>query len=485
MNAAAATQLAALRRRADDPLAQALVVGLCWGVLAAQPMAFASSATHLLEAWLPEPPALAALLRPLARIASAGAGASLLRFAVAGVVLSMASWLARRGGGALAGLLAPPLLLLWPTSRVALMSVGAESMLTCATLLVVAGAIGLTERPRLGAVAGALGLAGVALSHPLGLLTAPLLAVLLAMVPGAEASGWPRVGLRARPIWLGWLAAVLLAAGLVAMALPGDRAAAFGRATADMLRAPMAATGLGVDGLFGLGPLAGFIARLPPLLGLFAALGIAEALRPAAVERPLALATLAWLTVLVGWGHPTPLPLDTAAMLAPLVVILAAGAFARGLGRGLTAPPRRLDGKPTIASALALAALCGSVALEGALAIRGDERTGVGRLLPLVHDVDADLPARLDQDALDLLALIPGECEVWPGRRDGNALLTTLVRVGLAPADLRAGLQTSDARWLLLRPPAGRQAARWWELGVEVGRVGAWSLRERPAVAPP
>ena len=138
-----------------------------------------------------------------------------------------------------------------------------------------------------------------------------------------------------------------------------------------------------------------------------------------------------------------------------------------------------------LAASLALAAFVGSVALEGTSAIRGDERSGIGRLLPLVHDTDADLPARIDQDALDLLALIPGECEVWPGRRDGNALLTTLVRVGLAPAQLRSGLLTSDARWLLPQPPAGRQAARWWALGVEVGRADSWSLRERPAVAPP
>ena len=444
-------------------------------LVAVRPLAYSSSALALLSGLAPEPPIWGVLMRPWTAWSQVAEGLWWARTS-AGVGLAVLTFAAvrTRDQGWIGGLVAF-LLWMWPAARAALVVVGAEAWLALGTMAVVWAASTLETHPRRAAPIAGLGLAVLALAHPLGLCAAPLFVVLLAMRPPGDASRWPEQATAARPIWIAWLAALLVAAAMLRLALPEAVFLDWWKGTIDAIRAPQPPVAFAPDRWPLLGPLLGLAARTPPALLAIAAATTLGGLHRRDATSPLAWALIAWLTVIAVAGRPLPRALDPLVVVAPLVVALA------GLGiRNVLASLRPATHVPAV---LLVAALLAGVGAEGTQLIAGDERTSLGRIAAMVDDVDLGLPVVLDGSALSLLETIPGDVDLWPSRREGNSLGSALIRLGLLSDTVRMCPASSCGRVLLRKPGQGRIDEAWSSLTMEEASAGLWSLRVRPALA--
>lgn len=419
-------------------------------VVAAWPMGYAASSQSLLGAWLDPAPASAPLV--LARFGGPTATLAALRLVLATCQLALTAAVGWQFGNRGAAALAPLVLLLWPTSRAALVDAGAESLVSTGILAVLLGTPWLATRPALGALLVGCGLASMTVATPLGLWLAIPLLVWAAMAPARE----PRPdepSLRARPIWFAWGAAGLVWFSAVRVVLSGDAAPAAWNAMIAALRAPIAGLQHGADALPVFGTLFAVLATLP--LPLLAGLAMRRDGPVPAIGAPLLA-----LVVFAVAGRPAPGMLDVSvAIAAPLAAVALAG-----LGR-------RLDlGRDALLAAALLLALVGeSVHQDG----RGT--TLLGRAL--LHDVDRASPARLSADDLAVLAAHTGPTSIHPGRRGGDALVATLVRLELLPKTVKAWHPFGTGRVLLRAGPLGAEASTWWAWSEESAGRGRASLR--------
>ena len=454
-----------------------LALGLVVALVALQPPAYSSSALPLLSGMMPEPPIWGVLMRPWAGGADIASSLwwarSLLGVAVVALGVATVHDRSRGWVGALLALL----LWLWPPARAALVVIGTEAWLALATISVVWAASALEARPRSAAAVGGLGLATMALAHPLGLCASPLFVVVLAMRPQGDDHRWPAQATAARPIWLAWLAAVLVAVAIVRVALPDATFLEWWKGMIDAIRAPLPPVAYAPDCWPLLGPLSGLAARTPPLLLLLALFAAFDGRHRRDASAPLAWALMAWLTVVAVAGRPLPRALDPLVVVAPLLVALATLAI-----RNLLAALRPASRCPGLLLASALVA---GIAAEGTSLVAGDARTSLGQLASMVEDVDLDLPVVLDASALGLLEALPGDVDIWPGRREGNSLASALIRLELLQGTVRTCPASSCGRVLLRTPASGRIDRAWSSLTEPEAAAGLWSLRSRPTVAAP
>ncbi len=457
-----------------------LALGALAVVVASWPLAYSSSGLPLLAGMAPEPPVWGVLMRPWSGATDVASAFWQARTLVGVAIASLGFAVVLRPGQPWTAPLAALLLWLWPPARAALVVVGTEAWLALGTAAVVWAATELETRPRAAAPIGGLGLAVLALAHPLGLCAAPLFAVLLAMRPPGDERRWPKQATAARPIWIAWLAAVLVAVAVIRLALPDASFLEWWKGMIDAIRAPQPPIAHAPDRWPLLGPILGLVARTPPML-LLLALGAAVAGRHRRDSTaPSAWALLAWLVVIAVAGRPLPRALDPLVVVAPLIVglaVLGVRNLAAALGPATRWPALTL-----------VVALIAGVAAEGTQLVAGDERTSLGQLAGMVDDVDLDLPVVLDNSALALLETLPGDVDVWPGRREGNALVSALIRAGLLADGVRTCPASSCGRVLLRQPSSGRVDRAWASLTEAEAAAGAWSLRQRPsqrAPAPP
>lgn len=428
----------------------AVLVILGTVVVAAWPVGYAASSQNLLAAWLDPAPASAPLV--LARFGGPTATLAALRLLLAACQLALAAAVGWQFGNRGAAALAPLVLLLWPTSRAALVDVGAESLVSTGILAVLLGTPWLASRPALGALLVGFGLASMTVATPLGLWLAIPLLVWAAMAPARE----PRAAdpsLRARPIWFAWGAAGLVWLGAVTMVIPGDAAPAAWNAMIAALRAPIAGLQHGADALPVFGTLFAVSATLP--LPLLAGLAMRRDGPVPAIGAPLLA-----LVVFAIAGRPAPGMLDVSvAIAAPLAAVALAG-----LGR-------RLDlGRDALLAAALLLALVGESVHQDR---RGTSLLGGALLL----DVDRATPARVSADDLAVLTAHPGPTSIHPGRRGGDALVATLVRLELLPKTVKAWHPFGTGRVLLRAGPLGAEASTWWAWSEESAGWGRSSLR--------
>lgn len=440
-------------------------------------LAFSSSALHLLPAFHAEPPVWSVPLRPFAALGTAAEALPVARAVAATMIAAFGAALAiDRRGSRLWPAALPILLWIWPAARASLLVVGAEAWLAASSLAILWAAQSLHRTPRWAALVGGSGLALMALAHPLGLCAAPLFAILLAMRPGEAATRWPRQGVAARPTWLAWIAALVVAVALLRWALPDAQALEWWRGCIDALRAPQAAVASPRDALPLLAPLLALVARVPPALLVITLLTTGASLRRRGVAADVSWAIVAWIVVIVVAGRPTPRALDPLIVCAPLLLLQAAC----GLRDFWAAVPT----EAVRTKALVAAALVASIVADGSALVSGEPRTALGAVLPLVDDAEFDLPVVLDGSAIALLETMPGDVDLLPGRREGNALGSALLRVGLLQETVRMCPASSCGRVLLRRPWSGRVSKAWASLTNEEARAGAWSLRSRTAAPP-
>jgi len=364
---------------------------------------------------------LAWTLRHLARATGLGPSAAvrLLQLFAAGLVLLSVGRVTSRLRSRPAGAAAVAVLLLWPPARQSLQVLSVESLLALATLGSVRAWLDAAQSPLRAVVFGGVCLALLMLVHPVGLAAAALVPLALLLAPGPRAApGAPnRSLLPARPVWLPWLATVLLAVGLVSAALPAGGIKGIWLHTLGALRTP--ASGLQIGWLASLpilGPLVALTGQIP--LALLVLLALLTRQAPPLRERPEALVValvLAWLVLAAAVGQPVPDSLDLLVVIAPLLGILAA-VSAHDLARAAWARPGWLARAGAVSLALALVASWLGEARLG----RDDRRTTLAHL-PGVLDFTAPLrPAVLAPEDMALLAAHLEPTAVLPGRTGGS-----------------------------------------------------------------
>lgn len=323
----------------------------------------------------------------------------------------------------------------WPTSRELLTTFGSEIVLATGTCAVALAAIHLQKRPILAVLVGGTGLGVVVLAHPIGPFVAlPLLLVPL-LLPANTAEHDEQSpdlqGFNARPVWLPWLA-LLLVALAVMLRVPGkDALKPWLSGALTVLRAPAGALQLGwASSLPLLGPLVALACQIP-IAFLFPA---CAALARGARQRSQNLAALvgvvlSWLIVLAFAGHPLPGILDSLLVLAPFVVALTAVHLHDLVLVLLHDPEKDRRTQLAVFGVLLLLAAWADVRLG-----RDDRRNLLGRI-PQVLSMTAPIrPAAVTPADIDLLTQNPDTTAIFPGRPGGN-------RLGAALKTLRSSMQ--------------------------------------------
>lgn len=436
------------------PIATAVAV---WLFVVASDAGFGASARPIVQGFVDPPPAGA--LGFLGKLGAASAVLPVWRALLAAAQLAGVVAVAWRWGNRAAATAAPLALLLWPASRTALLDIGAEGLIASGLLAVIWATAALARHPRVAACVGGVGLTGLTLAAPLGLWLAVPSAVWLAMAPGAREAEDSATQLRARPIWVAWVAALAVWAALLTQAIGADHAKDFWNAMIATLRAPSAGLVGDADATPVLGTVFAALAGTP--LVVLAGQVLRRAGGPPATG-PIWLA----LAIFAIAGRPGPTPLALLGCLgAPLVAVAVAGA-----ARALPRPDARW-----LVAALLLATGGESLYLEH----RGGTLVG-GVLRP---DPDRAEPARLSPDDVQALRDAPGQVSVHPGRRGGDALVAALVRIEWLPGSVKAWHPFATQRVLLRAGPLGREGWAWWSTSDETLRVGDASLREVRAAA--
>jgi hypothetical protein len=465
-------------------LATAGSMAIVVGVVALSP-SFTASARPLIDAAAGQMSAAGVLMRPFAAMGSTATALKIATLLPGLLSLALLHVLGRRFGlGAWAALL-PVATLVWPAARSALVVTGAEPWLAAGTLAVAVAAFDLSERPARAAVVGGCGLAITALAHPLGLCASAPLIVLLAMVPdewtdhgdGGETAGppGPTHVLSARPIWLAWLAALVVAAAVCVRTLGDIAPAEAWNAAMSAMRArlPMLADH-SPSGWPWMGPLFVIAASVPPIWLILALWpGADRRSQAGALHRLLAACVVLWLAIAVIDGRPTTRPLEHLVVIAPLIVCLAVGSLVATV-RWLAHlwPNHRLA-----LAVVALGLFVASSLAEGLALHRGETRTFAARMLDLRGDADGDRPAFIDAVAMDLLGAHNAAVSVLPGRRDGDSLAAALVRGKLLPSGVRPWHPFATGIVLLATPTSGAIASGWASMSHEVAGGAGWSLR--------
>lgn len=340
--------------------------------------------------------------------------------------------LARRVAGWPAALCAVALALAWPSAREGLATASVEAVLATAGLWCAWAAVALPDAPLRGSVVLALAVAAMAAVHPLGLVAAPL-ALLAALIlpvahsPDALETAHGRPDLPAGQRWLGWMAAAVLATGLVLLATRGTTLKVWGAIQLAILRTPADRPALG--GLCDL-PIVGFWLALAVQMPLgvlalawtMARRGIdAEVQEPAAAVVGTLLALLAALAVV---GAPFPAHLDPLLVVAPLLCVLAGCAMAYKLF-ALAADQRKV--------ALAVFAVAVLVLVAGEGRLLQQERRGLLARLPwVVSQTEPHAAVALRPADVALLQRFAQPTAVLPARPGGAAIATALK--GVAPS---------------------------------------------------
>jgi hypothetical protein len=431
-----------------------------------QQLSFSASANDALAgfAGLPSPPhgMIGRALRGLGKLLAPGDLGGLiihLQLVFAALLLLLMVTVGRLVGLADKALALPLLLVLLPSGRDALGTVGIETVLSLLTLALCIGICGMERFPRLAALLVGGCLYTTAIAHPMG---GPALIALIIV-----AGMWPRprgprpatVTFAARPIWLPWLAAVSLCGALLLLSLPDDRIKALWDTTIELLRTTTAGPAAGGVGDWPLvGPLFVISLSLPLPVLLLAAVGAVRALKSEACQPAAVLAALlcAWLLTACVVGTPSAGPLDLATVVAPLATILA--------GRELWSACQRLWPLGNAGRAACVALLVASIAtivLEDLGNPRDDPRNGAARIGQLVKDHNADRPARIDAADIALLRAHPETTAILPSNRGGNALARRLAKLGIVPGE-GTYVRPFAARLVLVHMPAKDPISHAW-----------------------
>lgn len=412
---------------------------------------------------------------------------SLWQFLTAGTLLAALLLVAWRLRGPVAGLLALGLLLLWPTSRALVVTVGAETPLAALLLLQILAGLLAWPRPLLSAILLGTSLALLILVHPLGLplAVASLLAVLVLPLrrgveplPGVE----PRAGLWPHPVVVPQLAGLALGAGLLAAALgPGGFKTHWLHLLGEW-RAPVVTPWLGgLANLPVLGTFVALVGQMPVPLLVLAISAIVGAVRRPKDFTALPAGVLVACVIALCWiGLPAPGLIDGVALLAPGIVLLAVVMIV-DVARELWA--RGNAGARTAGVVLALATL---LAFLADVQIGERDRRNLIAHIPGVMTTTAGIqPAILHADDLGLLARQPQPTSILPSHPGGDALANALRRLHPVLAGVSFGAPFSADRVLVSRAPPPSVDEMWTHLGKPEGcsasaRTCLYGIRVKP-----
>lgn len=427
---------ALLRTLAEVAAIVAAVVAAAW--LLSPGITLAASSVSTLSTWLSDAPASvdgpwAVLLRRLVKAMPAAMrgeplwALQVLQTALGGLgiyLVGRLAWALARGPGAVA---AVALVLVWPAGRAALLHWSAETPLALTALMAALAAVSQVNSPR--AAALGLGLAGAltVAVHPLGLLVGPLLllaAMLLPLEPARAAAGGglaeslDRPDLPTGPRWLGVLAGVLLAVGLLLALVGPGGLKPWGTAQFAVLRRPEAVTELGgAAGWPVVGPWMALLGQTPFAVSWLALGPLLRGLGRTGRATPLAGAAAVaavWLITLAIASSPLSLSLDALLVLAPLACALAGVGFAWRWA-GLLQMDRRVGLAVWLIAAIAL--------LAADLWVSADDRRSLPGRIPGVMGPSEPLQgAQLGPADLALLQRFPEPTAILPARRGGMEL---------------------------------------------------------------
>lgn len=401
-----------------------------------------------------------------------------------GLVLALA--VARRASSRLGGGLAVVLVLAWLPARLALQTVGVESVWATSLLALVWAAQSWSSAPWRAALAASAGAWAIAATHPLGVVLAPIGLLSILLLPltqhraqvhahsptAAAAPGEPvavssrasqlaepsRVGFAVGARWLAWLAAVLMAVGWLAVSLRPEPLKAWGAAQFAVLRQPCDAPQPGPWMMPLIGPCLVWLAQIPIGMVLLGWTGLRSLRRawhdPAAALVAVVAATVA---VLAACGYPYPTSLDPLVAMAPLCATAAAIAAARGM--------QALIGQYRPVAAVAWAATLAVLLAVDLAGMRAADCRNVlaRRLIATVHRLQ---PATLDLDDLALAQRFAEPVAVLPSLAGGQPL--ALAALPLAArgrpwgAAVARPVAPHAARLLLLPEPPREEADRLW-----------------------
>ncbi|GEM_PF-2922584 len=353
---------------------------------------------------------------------------------------------------------APILAMVWVGHRDALAVFSAESVLGVATLAICVSAQQLERLPRVAGLVGGGALFVIIATHAVGLVAWPLLIVVLAVWP-RPAGNPERQDIPVRPIWWGWLAAVLISLALVAVLFAGERLQLLWETVINGLRKP-AATPLagGLGDLPLLGGMVTVLAAVPlPVLAV-ATVSAGRLLGPDRRKggSVLAAAIIAWLIVAMIATRPAPAPIAIVHIIAPMLSLLAVIELRAWMQR-LEAISRN----GVLASiALLIAFLVVTVVDDHGPRLE-DPRNLVTRVGHLVTDPTADRPALITTADTALLRAHPEATVVLPAHRGGNTLAQLLAKLDLAPKKVSYD-RAYASRMVLIHEPARDPIQRTW-----------------------
>ncbi len=326
-------------------------------------------------------------------------------------------------------------LVAWPTSRELLTTFGSEIVLITGSCALALAALHLQDRPIWAVLVGGTGLGVLAMAHPIGPFVAlPLLLVplLLPAQPAAnDQENGDLQGFAARPVWLPWLALVLVALAVMSRVAGKDALKQWLAGALTVLRAPVSGLQMGwASSLPLLGPLVALAAQIPISLLLPASGALARGARQRSQGlAPLAGTVLAWLVVLAFAGHPLPGILDSLLVLSPFVVVLAVMHLHDIMLVLLDDQVKDRRTQLAVFGVMLVLAAWADVRLG-----RDDRRTLLGRI-PQVLSMTAPIrPAAVTPADIDLLTQTPDTTAIFPGRPGGN-------RLGAALKTLRSSMQ--------------------------------------------
>ena len=354
--------------------------------------------------------------------------------------------------------------LLWPVSRQALAVVSAESLMATCSLGVVVAAQRLESHPQWSAIGLATALWLLALSHPIGLPAAVLLAVLAAIWPRPrtvqEGRSRPRQTITTRPIWSAWIVAILLFIVLLMVSMPGGRLMALWHACLASLREPLTHSVVGGGAQWPVvGPAIGLAARVSPVIGLLAMAAAGQALgrSRSGGASPLAAMTMGWLLIATLTDRPTPGALDFLVVIAPLIVILATVSATSWFTR--LAQSQHLAWQPV--SFMLLFSLLVAIAGDGLDLASGEPRSALARAIGMSHDSAVDTPAVVTEEDLRLLEDQSIATAVMPSQREGNRVLGALKKLSII-GESGPFFAPFSSKQMLLHMPATDPVSGMW-----------------------
>jgi len=408
--------------------------------------------------------------------------------------LSLAAGLARRLAGWPAAVAAVALLSLWPAGQAAVFAVGPESWLALSALGSAVAALWWTDRPvaavAVATLAWTLGIA----AHPIGWLAVPLFVVSTALLPAQEAPELlPGVAERpdvpTRAVLLPWLAAILLAFGLLSLLAGPDGVKEAGKAAWAALRAPAAEPELGwLAEKPVIGPVVVLLGQLPLVLVVlaFPVFRLAMTQGRAFPGAALGGVVAAWLGALIALD--LPLPGSGLSGLLPIVPLFAVAAAAAAylwvklaFGRG--------GFQGTVRAVTLAAAGLACLSLDLQLEAR-DARSLLGHIPGVLRAAEPVQPARLTPADQALLAKFPQPAAILPASRGGGRLAEALKRHLPALQGVGYGAPFAGNLVLLPEPPHHPVDQHFARVGERLGcsadlRTCLYQLRQTSEVATP